>query len=227
MNVPPPATAAYKASCGSISSQYVNTASPSYYRGHHGDHIEQRSYSCSSRPRFRSAHYGTTSTRNTTLKTYEAVIMEYHTLSDDDTVNDNLKLCHDEENKESSPSSLSLLLSSPSSPSSSSAKLMKLYHGVDIGTKYGGMTKPVHDLKVLGHPTEKSTLVRITIGEGKNRQVRRMFHSIGSGVMKLHRCQVGKIHLDMLHEADVGCWRLFSDDEIHHGLGWNVIRYLI
>ena len=72
--------------------------------------------------------------------------MGYHTLPDDDAVNDNFKLCHHKKNKESSPSSLSLLLSSPSSPSSppsSSAKLMKLYHEVDIGTKYGGMTKPV------------------------------------------------------------------------------------
>ena len=53
-----------------------------------------------------------------------------------------------------------------------------------------------------------------------------MFYSIGSGVMKLHRCQVGNMHLDMLHGADEGCWRLLSDDKIHHGLGWNV-RYLI
>ena len=64
--------------------------------------------------------------------------------------------------------------------------------GVNIGKNY--ITKPLleeSDLQVLEHPNHKSTIVSITIGEGKNRQVRKMFHAIGSGVMKLKRTRIG------------------------------------
>jgi 16S rRNA U516 pseudouridylate synthase RsuA-like enzyme len=54
--------------------------------------------------------------------------------------------------------------------------------GVDIGTKHGGWTLPVDDITVLGHVTAKSTTVSLTISEGKNRQIRRMFHAVGSGL---------------------------------------------
>jgi pseudouridine synthase len=94
--------------------------------------------------------------------------------------------------------------------------------GVDIGKKYGGMTKPVDHLAVLGHPTPKSTLVRITISEGRNRQVRRMFHSIGSGVMKLKRTKIGtKLTLEGLEE---GQWRIMADEEVEDTLHWKVRR---
>lgn len=90
--------------------------------------------------------------------------------------------------------------------------------GVDIGKKYGGMTRPADDLQVLGHPTVKSTRVSITISEGKNRQVRRMFHAIQSGVMKLKRTNIGSnLTLDGLEE---GQWRLLTTEEIRDGLDW-------
>lgn len=91
--------------------------------------------------------------------------------------------------------------------------------GVDIGAKYGGMTQPARHLQVLAHPTTKSTLVSITIAEGKNRQVRRMFHAIRSGVMKLKRTNIGST-LD-LEGIEEGQWRLLADDEVEMGLGWN------
>lgn len=108
-----------------------------------------------------------------------------------------------------------------------SAKLLELSKGVDIGKKYGGMTLPPNELQVLNHPSSKTTMVRIAISEGKNRQVRRMFHSIGSGVIQLHRRQVGNIHLDMLasgseHEVVEWNWRLLTKKEIWNGLGWKV-----
>jgi hypothetical protein len=58
----------------------------------------------------------------------------------------------------------------------------------------------------------------------KNRQIRRMFHAIGSGVMKLHRCQVGNINLNsMIDNGGMeGCWRILDDDEVYNGLGWEV-----
>jgi pseudouridine synthase len=96
--------------------------------------------------------------------------------------------------------------------------LQCLREGVDIGKKYGGRTQAVHDLEILDHPTQKSTLVSLTISEGRNRQVRRMFHSIGSGVMKLKRTHVGD-HLT-LKGLEEGQWRILSDEEIIIALNW-------
>ena len=101
-----------------------------------------------------------------------------------------------------------------------------LEKGATLSPKHGGQTKPVDDLTILSHPTASTTLVSITISEGKNRQIRRMFHSIGSGVMKLHRVSVGKLSLAGLSsnhsttELQEGEWRLLSEDEIRVGLGW-------
>lgn len=96
--------------------------------------------------------------------------------------------------------------------------LQSLWEGVNIGSKYGGMTRPVDDLRILDHPNHKSTLVSITISEGKNRQVRRMFHSLGSGVMKLKRTRIGQ-HLT-LHGVEENQWRILSHQEVYEFLGW-------
>jgi pseudouridine synthase len=100
-----------------------------------------------------------------------------------------------------------------------SNQLMRIRHeGVDIGSKYGGKTMPAKNLKVLSHPTAKSTLVSITLAEGKNRQVRRMFHAVQSGVMQLKRTQIGDdLCLEGLQE---GQWRILSDVEVEKSLGW-------
>jgi pseudouridine synthase len=90
--------------------------------------------------------------------------------------------------------------------------------GVDIGDKYGGMTKPAAALIVLDHPTGTSTTCQLTIGEGRNRQVRRMFHAIGSGVMALRRTAIGTYLT--LGDLKEGQWRVLSDDEVKQGLGW-------
>jgi 23S rRNA pseudouridine2605 synthase len=96
--------------------------------------------------------------------------------------------------------------------------LQLLWEGIDIGAKYGGMTQPVNDLQIYDHPKRKSTTVSITISEGKNRQVRRMFHALGSGVMQLKRTHIGdKLNLDGLQE---GQWRLLTDTEIRESLDW-------
>jgi pseudouridine synthase len=96
--------------------------------------------------------------------------------------------------------------------------LQRLWEGIDIGAKYGGMTQPVHDLQILDYPTHKATTVSITISEGMNRQVRRMFHALGSGVMQLKRTHIGdKLNLDGLQR---GQWRLLTDTEIRESLDW-------
>jgi pseudouridine synthase len=118
-------------------------------------------------------------------KTYEAIIMGYHTLPSNQ---------------------LSVLLT----------------EGVALPQKHGGQTKPVDNLTILSHPSRTTTCVSITISEGKNRQIRRMFHAVGSGVMKLHRVSVGEVTLGNLKEGE---WRLLSEDEVLRDLGYKC-RYL-
>ena len=103
-----------------------------------------------------------------------------------------------------------------------SAALQQILNdGVDLGAKVG-RAEPAIDLQVLSHPTAKSTMVELTIAEGKNRQVRRTFHAVGSGVMKLKRTRIGNgLNLGELEE---GQWGILSDDEIGKYLGWQVRR---
>eukprot|EP00984_Skeletonema_dohrnii_P038968 scaffold42807_cov144-Skeletonema_dohrnii-CCMP3373.AAC.1 len=102
-------------------------------------------------------------------KTYEALIMGHHELPEASTT--------------------------VSATSETYPLVTLLEKGATLSPKHGGQTKPVDDLTILSHPTASTTLVSITISEGKNRQIRRMFHSIGSGVMKLHRVSVGQLSL--------------------------------
>jgi len=59
--------------------------------------------------------------------------------------------------------------------------------------------------------TKSTSIVRISIHEGKNRQVRKMFESVGHHVVKLKRISLGDIVLDTLN---VGEWVYLSDKEI-------------
>lgn len=55
------------------------------------------------------------------------------------------------------------------------------------------------------------SVVRITIHEGKNRQVRKMFEAVGFRVAKLKRISIGKVRLGTLK---TGAWRELSEREI-------------
>lgn len=57
-----------------------------------------------------------------------------------------------------------------------------------------------------------STL-RITLYEGRNRQIRRMCEKSGIVVMRLKRIAIGDIKIDKL---EAGKWRFLSDDEIDY-----------
>lgn len=56
-----------------------------------------------------------------------------------------------------------------------------------------------------------STVVRISITEGRNRQVRRMFDTIGHPVIALNRCSFGPVSLGGLSR---GSWRLLTSEEV-------------
>lgn len=60
--------------------------------------------------------------------------------------------------------------------------------------------------KCKAHITETNkayTKVEITITEGRNRQVRRMFESIGKNVMLLRRVSVGQLKLRGLDRGEI------------------------
>ena len=70
-------------------------------------------------------------------------------------------------------------------------KLQKLTKGVSI---VGGKVKAIEAVK-LKKGAGKKAWVQITITEGKNRQIKKMFEKIGFDVVKLRRVAIGKLKL--------------------------------
>lgn len=87
-------------------------------------------------------------------------------------------------------------------------KARKLRNGVDIG---GYVTKRAKVSVIKGN--QNSTLVEITIFEGKNRQVRKMFSAIGNPVQELERVAIGTIRLGHLKS---GHYRKLTKEEIEY-----------
>lgn len=86
--------------------------------------------------------------------------------------------------------------------------IKKLESGVDIGDYITSNAKA----KIIKINNKKST-VEISIHEGKNRQVRRMFESISYEVIKLKRISFGEINLGNLA---IGKWSYLSQNEIDY-----------
>lgn len=90
----------------------------------------------------------------------------------------------------------------------SDARVAKLRRGVDIG---GFVTSPAK-VRVL-RQMPRYAVVEISIREGKNRQVRRMFAAVGNRVRELKRTQIGEIKLGRLKE---GHYRKLTKAEIDY-----------
>lgn len=90
----------------------------------------------------------------------------------------------------------------------SKEKLARLRKGVDIG---GFITSPAQVRVIRQNP--RSALVEITIHEGKNRQVRKMFAAVGNRVQELQRIAIGELYLGRLKE---GHYRKLTRDEIQY-----------
>lgn len=88
----------------------------------------------------------------------------------------------------------------------SSEDIDKLRNGIDIG---GFITSPAQ--VDLIRKNKQTSLIRITIKEGKNRQVRRMFDAIGHPVIYLKRIRIGNIKLGNL---ELGKWRHLTNKEL-------------
>ncbi|MGI6737080.1 MAG: pseudouridine synthase [Anaerovoracaceae bacterium] len=79
----------------------------------------------------------------------------------------------------------------------SEQKIRRLRQGIDLGDF---VTAPARVRLIRQMP--RSAVVDITIYEGKNRQVRRMFKAIGCPVQELQRTAIGELVLARLREGD-------------------------
>ncbi len=88
------------------------------------------------------------------------------------------------------------------------AGLNKLRRGVVID---GFKTSPA-EVEII-ESEAGANLVKITIHEGKNRQVRKMFEAVGVKVKELRRVSIGKVELGNL---PYGRWRHLTSHEINY-----------
>ncbi|MCL2064395.1 MAG: rRNA pseudouridine synthase [Candidatus Cloacimonetes bacterium] len=85
-------------------------------------------------------------------------------------------------------------------------KIIQLRNGIQL-EKYKTQTAKVY----LKNSSEEKSELKITIKEGKNRQIRKMLDAVGHEVISLKRIQIGQIKLDKL---PIGSWRFLKDIEI-------------
>lgn len=97
------------------------------------------------------------------------------------------------------------------------AKIKGRINSTDVGwlrhgIKIENYTTSPAIVDVLSSDT-KITKVRISIYEGKNRQVRKMFKAVGKDVISLKRVSFGSIEIKDLH---IGEWKYLSEEEIKY-----------
>ena len=80
------------------------------------------------------------------------------------------------------------------------------------GVRIDNYTTSPADVTMLDASAGKTT-IKITIHEGKNRQVRKMFEAIGCKVIALQRIQIGQIELGNL---PLGRWRHLTSHEVNY-----------
>ena len=84
--------------------------------------------------------------------------------------------------------------------------IKRLRNGIELD---GYLTKPAKVF--IKSRNQNSTTLKITISEGKKRQIRNMIKAIGSEVLELKRMQIGDLKLGKLPE---GKWRFLNMKEI-------------
>lgn len=87
-------------------------------------------------------------------------------------------------------------------------QVQKLRTGVTI---IGGRVAAREIERLKGTASEKYDWFKIVIGEGKNRQIRRMFEKIGFDVMKLQRIAIGRLKMGGLARGE---WAILTPDEV-------------
>ena len=71
--------------------------------------------------------------------------------------------------------------------------------------------KPVH--VSVGEVDESGTVLKMTLVEGRNRQIRKMCEQVGLAVKRLSRVSIGTLKLNSL---PVGKWRYLSPEEVDY-----------
>lgn len=87
-------------------------------------------------------------------------------------------------------------------------------HNFENGLKIEDYITSKAKLKVIKYDKDKNySVCKVTIHEGKNRQVRKMFQAINHPTMNLKRVQVGKINIGNL---EIGKYRELTRDEVDY-----------
>ena len=89
---------------------------------------------------------------------------------------------------------------------------IKALHKLRRGVRLEDFTAAPAQIEIVDSVPGK-TVVKITIHEGKNRQVRRMFEAVGCHVSYLKRISIGRVELGNL---PVGRWRHLTAHEVNY-----------
>ena len=74
-----------------------------------------------------------------------------------------------------------------------------------------GLTAPAKTKLIALNTARQTSIVDITIREGRNRQVRRMFEAVGHPVVRLIRMKIGDISIGKLKTGE---WRFLTPEEV-------------
>lgn len=97
------------------------------------------------------------------------------------------------------------------------ATLARLRRPLALG---GGETTTGAEVRLVDSLPGRS-LLRIVLGEGRKRQIRRMCVAIGHPVQRLVRVRVGAVHLGSLRPSE---WRRLTWDEMAQTVGADAVR---
>ncbi len=107
-------------------------------------------------------------------------------------------------------------------PSHSLPKVYRVKVGGSVSeAQYNTLTSPMeidgYEIKpvtvVLGESDESGTVMKMTLLEGRNRQIRKMCEAVGLTVKRLSRISIGSLKLNNL---PVGKWRYLDNDEVEY-----------
>jgi 23S rRNA pseudouridine2605 synthase len=107
-------------------------------------------------------------------------------------------------------------------PSYSLPKIYRVKVGEAVSAEqYDILTSPlvIDDYEIkpvevkIAETDETGTVLKMTLHEGRNRQIRKMCEIAGLTVRRLSRVSIGNLKLDGL---PVGKWRYLSDDEVEY-----------
>lgn len=85
-------------------------------------------------------------------------------------------------------------------------QIKKLLGGFEIQK---GVVAKVEECQIVEAELSKTRL-KVKLNEGKHRQIRRMFDTLGKPVTSIHRAAIGRLELDLPE----GGWRKLCDEEI-------------